>query len=215
MPKELKEKETKKMDRRVLVIAAFLVIVIGGGIGALAYIAAASKQVYIDKSQIQAPIVNEGPIAAGTLKAVYVHEGDIISPNTVVAEVGTELIKSENGGLVITVNNNIGEQIAQGATVVQTIDPTQLRVVGQIAEDKGLVDVHPSQRAEFTVDAFGSKKYEGVVDQVAPTAASGDVVFSISDKRQEQDFNVKVRFDIQAYPELKNGMSAKIWVFKQ
>jgi multidrug resistance efflux pump len=208
-------KEPKKTDRRVLIIAAFLVVVIGGGIGALAYIAASAKQVYIDKSQIQAPIVKEGPTAAGTLKAVYVHEGDVISANTVVAEVGTELIKSENGGLVVTVNNNIGEQISAGATVVQTIDPTQLRVVGQIQENKGLVNVHPGQRATFTVDAFGGKKYEGVVDEVAPTAASGDVVFNISDKRQEQDFNVKVRFDISAYPELKNGMSAKVWVFKQ
>ena len=47
-----------------------------------------------------------------------------------------------------------------------------------------------------------------------PTARSADVVFSISDQRAEQEFNVYVRYDINAYPELKNGMSAKIWVYK-
>ncbi len=206
--------EKKGLDRRVLVLAAFLVIVIGGGIAGAAYLAAASKTVYIDKSQIEAPVVDLGPGASGILKAVYVHEGDTIAPNTVVAQVGTELIKSQNGGLVITTNNNIGKSIGQNETVVAVIDPTQLRVVGQIAEDKGLVDIHAGQRAEFTVDAFGGQKYTGIVDEVAPSAESGDVVFNISDKRQEQDFDVKVRFDTAAHPELKNGMSAKIWVYK-
>jgi multidrug resistance efflux pump len=207
--------EPKKLDRRVLILAAFLVIVIGGGIGAIAYLAASSKTVYIDKAQLQAPVVNMSPNITGVLKAVYVKEGDVISPNTVVAEVGTELIKSQNGGLVITVNNNLGQQVKSGDTVVATIDPTELRVVGQLQEDKGLVDVRPGQRAVFTVDAFGGTQYTGVVDEVAPTAQSGDVVFNISDKRQEQDFDIKIRFDTTAHPELKNGMSAKIWVYKQ
>jgi len=42
----------------------------------------------------------------------------------------------------------------------------------------------------------------------------GDVVFNISDKREVKQFDVKVRFDISKYPELKNGMSAKMWIKK-
>jgi membrane fusion protein (multidrug efflux system) len=198
----------------VLILAAFLILCVGGGIAALAYLSASSKTVYIDKAQIQAPIVELGPTAAGTLRAVNVQEGDVIAPNTVVAQVGTEPITSTSGGLVIMVNNNIGAQINPGDAVVETIDPTQLRVVGQIEEDKGLVDIQPGQRAEFTVDAFGGEKFTGVVDEVAPTSNSSDVVFSISDKREEQNFDVKVRFDTTANPQLKNGMSAKIWVYK-
>ena len=195
-------------------LAAFLVVVLGGGIGAFAYLSAANKTVYIDKAQIEAPAVDLGPSAPGILEAVYVAEGDIVAPNTVVAEVGTELIKTTQGGLVTLVNNNIGKTVNPGETVVETIDPSTLRVEGQVEEDKGLVDIMPGQRAVFEVDAFGGKQYEGVVDEVAPEAVSNDVVFTISDKRQEQNFDVKVRFDTTQYPELKDGMSAKIWVYK-
>lgn len=205
----------KKSNRRAFALAAFIIIVIGGGIGVSAYIAVAGKSVYIDKAQILAPTVALSPAASGILKEVDVSVGDTVAPNTVVAQVGNQLIKSTNGGLVITVNNNIGKLVSPSDSIVEMIDPTQLRVVGDVQENKGLVDIHPGERAVFTVDAFGGKQYDGIVDEVSPTAQSGDVVFSISDKRQEQDFDVKVRFDESAHPELKNGMSAKIWVYKQ
>ena len=203
----------KGLDRRVLILAAFLVVVIGGAIAALAYIAVDGKTVYIDKASISAPSVVLGPTNAGTLKEVYVSVNDTVAPNTVVAQVGTELIKSLNGGLVIAVDNNIGKSVDAHEMVVTVIDPTQLRVVGQVQEDKGLVDIVPGQRAVFTVDAFGSQQFSGIVDEVAPTDVNSDVVFSVSDQRQEQNFNVKIRFDQTAHPELKNGMSAKLWVY--
>jgi multidrug resistance efflux pump len=207
--------EPKKMDRRVLALASFLIIVIGGTIAGVAYILAGNKTVYIDKAQIMAPTITLSPSAPGVLKEVDVAEGDTVLPNTVVAVVGTELIKSTSGGLVITVNNNIGKLVNPGDSVVEMIDPTQLRVVGELPENKGLVDIVPGQRATFTVDAFGGQQFSGIVDEVAPTAESSDVVFSVSDQREEQDFNVKIRYDLSAYPQLKNGMSAKIWVYKQ
>ncbi len=86
--------------------------------------------------------------------------------------------------------------------------------MGKVQEDKGLTDIQVGQRAEFTVDAFGGKTFEGVVDEVAPTSQNSDVVFSVSDKREEQNFEVKIRFDTTANPEIKNGMSAKIKVYK-
>jgi multidrug resistance efflux pump len=209
MPKEKKQSNTK-----AIIIAAVLVIVVGGGIAALAYIMASSKTIYIENAQISAPEVDLSPTASGTLNNVSVSVGDIIAPGTVVATVGTELIKSTEGGLVIAANNNIGKTVSSSDVIVSTIDPTQLRVVGEVQEDKGLTDIAVGQRAEFTVDAFGGKTFDGVVDEVAPTSQNSDVVFSVSDKREEQNFDVKVRFDTTANPELKNGMSAKIWVYK-
>jgi multidrug resistance efflux pump len=94
------------------------------------------------------------------------------------------------------------------------IKPDDLRVVAQIEEDKGLSEVTVGQRAFFTVDAFGSKKFDGIVDEVSPTSRQSDVVFNISSQRQEQEFNIKIRFDVNKYPELKNGMSAKSWIYK-
>ncbi len=207
-------KEKKPLNIGVLGIAAFILIVIGGGVAVFAYIAATNKMVYIDLATISAPTVNLSPTTAGTLEDVYVAEGDTLLPNTVVAKVGNELLKSTAGGLVITANNNIGAQVNPGDSVVSMIDPTQLRVVGQVQENKGLTNIAVGDRAVFTVDAFGGEQFTGIVDEVSPTSQSSDVVFSVSNKRQEQNFDVKVRFDTSAYPQLKNGMSAKIWVYK-
>ncbi len=203
------------MDRRALALAAFLVVVVGGTIAALAYLGVSSKSVYIDKAQISAPTAELAPTVAGNLMHTYVAVGDIIAPNTVVAQVGVELIKSTAGGLVVDARTDTGTLINPGTAVVTTVDPTALRVVGDVQENKGLTDIKVGQPATFTVDAFGGEQFTGVVDEVSPTAQSGDVVFSVSDKRQEQDFTVKVRFDTTAHPELKNGMSAKIWIYKQ
>lgn len=210
MPEQKKQSNTK-----AIIVAAVLVIVVGGGIGALAYILSSNKTVYIENATIQAPVVDLSPAAAGTLNAVYVSAGDTVAPNTVVATVGTELIKTTSGGLVISANNNIGKTVGPSDVVVEIIDPSQLRVVGKVQEDKGLADIQVGQQAEFTVDAFGSQKFEGVVDEVSPTSVSSDVVFNVSDQREEQNFDVKVRFDSAALPQLKNGMSAKLWVYKQ
>jgi hypothetical protein len=94
------------------------------------------------------------------------------------------------------------------------IDSTDLRVVGHLDEDKGLKDVQVGQLAIFKLDAFGGKKYLGVVDEISETSRESGVVFNISDKREVKQFDIKVRFDTDAYPELKNGMSAKIWISK-
>jgi len=209
------EHTQKKTDRRVLMLAAFIVIVIGGGIAAAAYYAVSSRTVYIDTAQIEAPVADLAPTTGGTLQEFFVSPGQTIAANTVVAQVGVELIKSTSGGLVLATDGEVGKLIPAGQTVVEMIDPSALRVVGQVQENKGLSDIKVGQPASFTVDAFGGEKFTGVVDEVAPSSAQGDVVFSVSDKRQEQNFDVKIKFDTTAHPELKQGMSAKIWIYKQ
>jgi len=69
--------------------------------------------------------------------------------------------------------------------------------------------------ASFTVDAFGSKKFFGIVDEISPISDQSGIVFNISDKREVKQFDIKVRFDIKAYPQLKEGMSAKIIIYKK
>lgn len=217
-PETLKEEITddvKALERRVLMFAAGLILVVGGAAAAVAYLLVSGGQVSIDKSQIEAPEVDLASAHAGILQNVFVEEGQSIPANTVVAQVGTELIKSTAGGLVISASKDIGKSVAAGMPVVVTIDPSQLRVVGQLDEDKGLAYVKVGQRAVFTVDAFGGKQYDGVVSEVSPTSNQSDVVFSISDKREVRAFDVKVYYDPAKYPELKNGMSARIWVYRK
>ncbi len=205
--------EKHPTSKRVIAFAAGIVVILGGGIAGAAYLAVSGKTVYIDKAQLQAPMVTLAPTAPGILRAVYVHEGDIIPPNTVVAQAGVELIKSTSGGLVVATNDNIGKQVTPQDIIVSLVDPRQLRVVGQVAENKGLALIHVGQTVAFTVDAWSGKKYFGLVDEVSPTSHASGVVFNISDQRETQTFDVKVRYDTAAFPELKNGMSARISIY--
>jgi multidrug resistance efflux pump len=112
-------------------------------------------------------------------------------------------------------SDDVGQLVSPsaGSYVVQMIDPSDLRVVGHLDENKGLSKIAVGDAAMFTVDAFGSKSYQGIVDEISETSRASDVVFNVSDERPTNEFDVKVRFDPEKYPELKNGMSAKIWVY--
>ena len=202
------QKNTTKLFIGVIIIIVF-------GLGIYWYVT--SQYVYIDKSVIQAPVISLSSENSDILQQVFVKVGDSVIANQSIARVGDQIIKAKVAGLIVSVNQNIGqfENALSGQAVVATmIDPTQLRVVGQVQEDKGFVDIKVGQPAEFTVDAFGSQKFYGVVDEVAPTSEASDVVFSVSDNRQEQNFDVKIKFDTNTYAQLKNGMSAKVWVYK-
>ena len=193
-------------------------LIVVGGIGTGLYYYVSSKTVYIDLSQIQAPLINLSPTDSGVLQALYVNPGDTVAANQPVALVGNEVVEAQTAGEIVSMNNNIGQYMntltGQG-TVATMIDPTQLRVVGNLDENKGLDNIKVGDPATFTVDAFGSEQFKGIVDEVAPTSEQSSVVFNISDERPTNQFAVYVRFDLTQYPQLKNGMSAKIWVYIQ
>ena len=192
---------------------------VSGGIGlailalalAWAYFLYAGRQVSIDTAVVSAPLISLAPTAPGRLNALYAQEGDTLPANAPVALVGTQVVKTKTAGLIVKVDDVLGAQIAAGTPVVTMVDPTALRVIGKIDENKGLSQIRVGDAATFTVDAFGSQTYQGVVDEVSPTSAQADVVFDISDQRPTNQFDVYVRFDSSAHPELKNGMSARIW----
>ncbi len=209
------EKQIVRIEKNILMLIALGVFAIGAVIAGFALLQVNNSRVYIEKSEVVAPTIDLAAQNPGVLQQVFVQEGDSVVANESVARVGDELIKTQTAGIIIAVKKDIGKLFNKGESVVTMIQPSELRVVGRLAEDKGLSDVRVGQRAIFTVDAFGSKQYEGIVDEISPTSRAGDVVFSISDKRETKEFNVKVRYDIAAYPELKNGMSAQIWVYRK
>jgi multidrug resistance efflux pump len=172
-----------------------------------------SQRVYIEEASIQAPLINLAPSAPGILQEVYVHEGDLVNANTPVARVGNELVKAKVAGVIVSVPETIGAQVTPAQAVVAMIDPKQLRVVGEVDENKGLDRIKIGDPVTFTVDAFGKKQFSGIIDEVAPTANSAGIVFNISGTRSTQQFDVKARFDSEAYSALKNGMSARMWVY--
>jgi multidrug resistance efflux pump len=193
---------------------AIFIIAVLAVLGGILYWQDMEGKIFIEKAEITAPVISISPMRAGPIDKFYVEEGDSVSTGQKLAVVGDETITAKTGGLVIWVKNTPGQLSMPGDPVVKMINPQDIRVVGRIQEDKGLKDIHPGEKVVFTVDAFGDKRYEGVVESVAQSARQGDIVFSISDKREAKEFEVRVLFDTTAYPELKNGMSARMWVLK-
>jgi multidrug resistance efflux pump len=214
--KEIHEEETaiKKLAKNAWILTILVSLLIVGASAGLAYWKISSGRIYTDKAEISAPHIDLAPQTSGTLEKIFVKEGDFVNDNTVIAQVGEELIKTKTAGIIIKSKKDIGKLFNRGEAVATMIDPNELRVVAKIDEDKGLSEIRIGQTAKFTVDAFSSKEYEGVVDSISPVSSEGDIVFNISDKRQVKQFEVKVRFDVNRYPELKDGMSAKLWIYK-
>jgi len=201
------------MNKKIIIIIAAAIIILGGVIGFI-YWNISSSRVYVENSAISAPIIKLAPTTGGVLQEVFVNVGDMVQTSAPIARIGNELIKANSNGQILSIDTNMGDNFAPGQAVATMINPQDLRVLGQVQEDKGLKNIKIGQKAIFTVDAFGSKKYSGIVDQISPTSDAGDIVFNISSTRQENNFDVKVRFDVNQYPELKNGMSAKLWIYK-
>jgi multidrug resistance efflux pump len=198
--------------REWIILASFAFFMVG--LVALFYLYLTQSRVYIEKSSLIAQSIDLSSPGGGVLEKMFVKVGDNVSANEPVAQIGNDIVKAKQSGIIISVKDDIGKNFAPYEAVATMINPEDLRVVAQVEEDKGLADIRVGQLAYFTVDAFGSKKYSGIVDEISPTARSGDVVFNISSARQQQEFNVKIRFNVSDYPELKNGMSAKVWIYK-
>jgi multidrug resistance efflux pump len=202
-------------SQKTWIITGLVAFVLLAGAAGFIYWYSNSQYVYIENSTVQAPQIALSPSTPGVLEAVYVNEGDTVQANQTVARVGNELVKSKVAGVIVSVPATIGAQVNPGQSVVTMIDPTQLRVVGEVDENKGLDRIAVGDTVTFTVDAFGSTQYSGVVDEIAPTANQSGIVFNISNQREVQQFDVKARFDTSAHPELKSGMSARLWVYTQ
>ena len=172
-----------------------------------------ADQVKTDKALIENPIISLSPTTPGILEEIYVKVGDTVLANAPVAKIGNEIVIAKVPGIIVSVNHQEGQMFTPGTPVVSMVNPDEERVVAKIDENKGLSDIKIGQVATFTVDAFGTKEYQGVVDEISPISDQSGVVFNISDARAVQQFDVKIRFNVKNYPELKEGMSAKINIF--
>jgi multidrug resistance efflux pump len=208
-----KQSGKKNSGRNRLMLLALLAFLVAGAV-ALFYISLSKSRVYVEKSALDAPAIDLSSQGGGALQKLFVRVGDKVQANEPIAQVGNDIVKTKDQGVIISIKNDIGKNFTPGEAVASMINPADLRVIARVEEDKGLGGIQIGQKAIFTVDAFGSKQYAGIVDEISPTARSGDVVFNISNVRELQEFNVKIRFNVLSYPELKNGMSAKAWIYK-
>ena len=208
MKQKISQLKNKAFLKRVGIVAAILLVLFG-----IFFLAKTLNRVFIDNSLISAPVITIAPTTGGKIKEIDVTEGQYVKKGDVLAVVGNETIRSDTDGQVILSNNQVGSSVGPTTQLMQLIRPIDLRVAGTIDENKGLQSVHVGQAVSFTVDAFPGKRYWGYVDEISPSAKTSQLSFSISSERPTQQFVVYARFDTAKYPEIKNGMSAKLTVF--
>lgn len=187
-----------------------IAVIVFGVLGTFLIWQVKKGEVEVEDSYLEAPIVNLSASSAGTLNALYVSEGDKVEANAQIALVGSQIIMAKEAGIVTHAPNVIGSYFAPGQTVVSFVKNQEMKVVGSLDETKGLDEILAGQPVDFTVDAFPGRTYKGVVHKVSATSSDTGVAFSISDKRPIKKFDITARFDTSLYPELKNGMSAKM-----
>lgn len=187
-----------------------LVILLVGG---LYFYESRVDRIFIDDSLVQGSIITIAPSAGGELNKLYVYEGENVNNGDPLAEIGNQLVRADSDGLIVQANQAIGSTISVASPAIQMIDPATLRIAGTIDENKGLSQIKVGQVVSFTVDAFPGNTYWGYVDEVSPTSKQTALTFTISSERPTQQFTIFARYDPQKYPEIKNGMSAKMTVF--
>lgn len=206
------ERRQRRMRPVVPLIVLGLVIVAVGALIGYGYLAASAGTVYTEDATIQAPLVPVLPAAPGPLDRVFIAQGDPVRKGAIVAYVNGAPVVSPATGRVVSVVDTVGSTVGPTDPVAQIIDPEQMRVVAQVKETKGLSRLAVGDPVTFTVDAFGDRRFNGTVSEIAQTAASTSQVFSISTTRPTQIYDVKIAFDAYANPEILNGMSAKVWI---
>lgn len=194
---------------RTLIVIVLICISVAGVI----FYQLREGRISIDNSLIQAPITSIAPIAPGKLTAMQVYEGEKVKKGDSLATVNGQTLYADTNGLVVMANNQIGSLVSASSPVVQLINTQDERVAGTIDENKGLSGIQVGQIVSFTVDALPGKVFWGYVDEISPTAKQTQMAFSISSERPTQQFVVYAKFDANAYPEIKNGMSAKLAVY--
>jgi len=195
--------------RRIFLVIIMLLTLSGIYI----YYEYATSRVIINNSTVQAPVINISPSNSGKVLDVYVKEGQHVTVGDELATVGSETLRADTDGIIITASNLTGSSVTSQTQLIQMINPVYLRVEATIDEDKGLNKIKVGQVVSFTVDALPGDTYWGYVDQVAPSAKSSGFTFSTSTERVTKQFVVYAKFDTVAFPSIKNGMSAKMTVY--
>jgi len=208
MKNTAKKLKNKKFLRMIIGLVMIFLLV-----GSILFWEGTRGKINIDNSLINASLITVSPSTSGQLIEMDAKEGKMIKKGDTIAVVGDQTIRAATDGLVVSANNQLGGSVSPQNQLIQMIDPSQMRVAGTIDENKGLDQIRVGQVVSFTIDAYPGKKFWGYVDEISQTANKTQASFSISSTRPTQQFTVYARFNANAYPELKNGMSAKMVIY--
>lgn len=194
---------------RIIILILAVIAVVGG----ILFYQIRQGRVFIDNSLVSNTIITLAPTTPGKLTRLVIYENENIKKGDPIADVDGNTLYADTDGLVIMANNQIGSIVSTQNPVGQMINLSDMRIAGTIDENKGLSDIRVGQVVSFTIDALPGKTFWGYVDEISPSAKQTQAAFSISSERPTQQFVVYARFNAQKYPEIKNGMSAKMTVY--
>jgi len=200
----------KKFQKLIPGVIIFLLIVL---VGLFIFFQKTTGRIFIDKSIIQAPVITISSSTQGKVQEIDVKEGQTVVGGDTLAVVGSETLRAQTDGLIISASDLTGSTVNQAVQLIQMIRPINIRVVGTIDEDKGLNNLRVGQVVSFTVDALPGKTFWGYIDEISPSALTPAFSLSSSTERPTQQFSVYAKFDTTSYPDIKNGMSAKMVIY--
>ncbi len=154
----------KKVRSNPWLLGGLIVLIILVALGGLFYWNDLQSKVYVENSQISAPVISINPTVPGIITEVYVSVGDQVRKDQILAKVGNEVLVAKTSGVITGVKNTPGQLVNPGmdpVPVISMIDPRELRVIGRVQEDKGLKDIAPGQHVMFTVDAYPIRPVPG------------------------------------------------------
>jgi multidrug resistance efflux pump len=208
------------MKKRFSLIKSRKFLTVAGGIlilllltGILVFIGMTDGRIFIDNSLIQAPVITISPSLPGKVQEIDVKEGQTVENGDTLAIVGSETMRADTDGLVISASDLTGSTVNQTTQLIQMIRPVNMRVTGSIDENKGLNNIRIGQVVSFTVDAIPGNKFWGYIDEISPSAVAPAFSFSTSTERPTQQFSIYAKFNSTLYPLIKNGMSAKMVIY--
>lgn len=200
----------KNRSFRTAFTAAVLLVLSAAG---YLYYLLSSARVHIDNSLIQSPLITISPSMSGKVQEIAVQEGQSVQVGDTLAVVGSETLRADTDGLVVSASDLTGSSVSPQTALIQMIRPVNLRVQGTIDENKGLNTIRVGQTVSFTVDALPGRTFWGYVDEISPSAKTSAFSFTASSERATQQFTVYAKYDSAKFPDIKNGMSAKMVVF--
>ena len=102
--KEVKKEESalKRLTKNVWVTSMLLGVIILGAVAGIVYWRVSSARISTDNALVSAPVTDLAPTVSGTLNNIFVNVGDLVPADTVVAQVGNELLKTKTASEVVT-----------------------------------------------------------------------------------------------------------------
>ncbi len=198
-----------KGSLQIIGIVLLIALLIGGYV----FYQQTTGRIYVDKSKIDTPVITVSPTSIGKVQEIDVKEGQTVSAGDTLTVVGSETLRAQTDGLITSAEDLTGSTVNQTTPLIQMIRPVNMRVAGTIDENKGLDQIRVGQVVSFTVDAIPGKTFWGYIDEISPSANTAVFSFSTSTERPTQQFTIYAKFDTAKYPDIKNGMSAKMTIY--